>query len=347
MQKKDLYFEYPEELVATAPSKESRVLWTEWSASSLLSHEITKSELLSKISAKDILVINNTRVIPRRLWVQDEKKQKVPILFLDFNEGSWQVLFPARDYELGARFLLPKGIGAELMAKGLPQTLKVHEELSTSYFNEFGEMPLPPYILNARLKNPNSLFDAQDAAWYQTAWAREAGSFAAPTASLHFTKDDVAALKQRGVKVVELTLHVGLGTFLPVKVNDLSEHLMHQEEVKMLAQDYQQLLNAKKEGARVWAMGTTVVRALESISLGKLAKDGDFYCGSTDLLIMPPFEFKVVDVLMTNFHQPESTLLALVAAFAGLDRVKRVYRQAIRDRFRLFSYGDLTVWNKN
>ena len=182
----------------------------------------------------------------------------------------------------------------------------------------------------------------EDVRGYQTAFALKEGSLAAPTASLHFKKRDLQQLKSRGVDVSYLTLHVGLGTFLPVDGEDLSDHPMHKEWVEVPPDLALAVKKCRERGGRVWALGTTVTRALESWALQGASPQG--YEGLTDLMIQPGYSFKVVDVLMTNFHQPKSTLLALVMAFAGVSRVKEAYQWAMDHEFQLFSYGDLSVW---
>ena len=187
---------------------------------------------------------------------------------------------------------------------------------------------------------------AEDKDWYQTAWAEKQGSLAAPTASLHFSEGDIESIRQRGVRVLPLTLHVGLGTFLPVKTDDLDQHEMHFEQVSIPEEVIQAVTEAKSSKARVFALGTTAVRSIEAYAAGHLQRVGATYQGRTNLFLKPGSTFRFVDVVMTNFHQPGSTLLALVGAFAGLDRVKACYRWAIQHDFRLFSYGDFSVWLK-
>jgi S-adenosylmethionine:tRNA ribosyltransferase-isomerase len=333
MKRSDLQFSYPEELVATEPQRPSRVLWNE----SQLAHEIAWSEFLLKIPAGDVLVINNTRVLKRRVFAGE-----LEILFLNSTgENEWAVLFPSRSYKIGDQITLPLGKRVELVQKGRPQKVRALDVLDEKYFEAVAELPLPPYIQKARKLRKNI---ETDQSWYQTAWAEEPGSLAAPTASLHFSNSDIAALKARGVKVVELTLHVGLGTFLPVTAEDLDQHEMHEEYVQIPRSTWESIQTAKQEHRKIWALGTTVTRSLESAELGLLEKTDKGFSGFTRLLIQPGFQFKVVDRLLTNFHQPESTLLALVAAFASLPQVQKAYQVAIEKKFRLFSYGDLSVW---
>jgi S-adenosylmethionine:tRNA ribosyltransferase-isomerase len=187
----------------------------------------------------------------------------------------------------------------------------------------------------------------EDREWYQTAWAEVEGSVAAPTASLHFSKGALDTLKARGILVEQITLHVGAGTFLPIKSGNLQDHVMHNEWSIVPKSVQDKILRARQNGNRIWALGTTATRALESWACGKLeiSENGDAV-GSTDLFIYPGFEFKVVDGLLTNFHQPKSTLVALVSAFAGREIVLNAYKWAIENKFRLFSYGDLTLWKR-
>jgi S-adenosylmethionine:tRNA ribosyltransferase-isomerase len=230
-----------------------------------------------------------------------------------------------------------------LVEKGRPQKVETSRPLDEAYFETYGELPLPPYIQKVRSDRHTI---GEDSQWYQTAWNLKPGSFAAPTASLHFNESHLEALRQKGVTIVTLTLHVGLGTFLPVDADDLENHKMHSEEVSIPLTLLETLQRAREEGGRIWAMGTTVIRALESQARGLLQKRGDAYTGGTELLILPGFEFKMADRLLTNFHQPESTLLALVMAFAGKEKVRSVYSWAIEKQFRLFSYGDLSIWKR-
>ncbi|MCB0406831.1 MAG: tRNA preQ1(34) S-adenosylmethionine ribosyltransferase-isomerase QueA [Bdellovibrionales bacterium] len=328
-------FTYPESLVATKPSRPTRVMYSSFEGAP---SELTKQELLSHIQPKDIVVINDTKVVKKRIFTDAGEE----ILFLDEKEPNiWTVLFPAKKYALGEALLLPGDVIATLVEKGLPQTLKINRSMGFSYFEQYGHMALPPYIQKARGERKSF---KEDANWYQTSWAKNNGSSAAPTASLHFDNEDWKVLSEKGVSVASLTLHVGLGTFLPVHTEDLSDHKMHSEWVQISKGTLNQVARCKALGGRVWALGTTVTRALESWPRGYFKEDEDSLFGETDIFIQPGFEFQVVDVLMTNFHQPQSTLLALVAAFAGLEKTLSVYEWAIKKQFRLFSYGDLSVW---
>jgi S-adenosylmethionine:tRNA ribosyltransferase-isomerase len=340
MKLSDLDYPFPEELIAQKPERPTRVMWVEKESPV----EITISDLLQNFDSKDVLVINETKVSKRRVFGKTTKDE-FEILFIEKLEPCvWKVLFPASRLKKNEKVLLPDGIEMDLTQQGLPQVVTLSQDIDESYFSKYGEIPLPPYIQKARNERHHK---AEDESWYQTAWANQVGSQAAPTASLHFSKEDLEVLKSRGVAVEKVLLHVGLGTFLPVKHEDLSQHQMHFEKVFVPGDVYERLLDRKKTGGRVWCLGTTVTRSLESVAIGKVGKNssGD-YEGETDLFIREDFNFQMTDVLLTNFHQPKTTLLALVASFAGLDCVKKCYQWAIERKFKLFSYGDLTVWNR-
>lgn len=303
--------------------------------------ELENQQLMSKIRHGDVVVINNTKVVKKRII----NEEGLEVLFLDpLPDNTWSVLMPSKKLKTGGVIALPGGVEATLLQKGLPQRLQVNQSLDFNYFESHGHMALPPYIQKSRGERGSR---PEDARWYQTHWAKVEGSSAAPTASLHFNNSDWDALQQKGIKVCPLTLHVGLGTFLPVHSETLAEHTMHSEFVHIPAETLQAIEQTRFSGGRVWALGTTVTRALESLAGDWFVKQDDgSVCGETDIFIYPGFEFRFVDVLMTNFHQPKSTLLALVSAFAGRETTLHNYRWAIENRFRLFSYGDLSVWTR-
>lgn len=332
MRKTDLQYHLPESLIALKPAATSRIMLVQEKPS-----EISQAELLDYFSSGDCLVLNNTKVLKRRVFVGEHE-----LLFLsEETPGLWQILFPSRHMKLGDTLDLPEGVTMTLIEKGRPQKVRLEPRVNETYFERHGELPLPPYIQKNRGQRRNLSEDDQ---WYQTSWAQKPGSFAAPTASLHFQKDFFEKLSNKGVRICYLTLHIGLGTFLPVSAENLSEHQMHSEFVEIPYCTWEEIQNIKNQGGKIWAMGTTVTRALESASQGILQENEDGFVGSTSLLIYPPYRFQVVDRLMTNFHQPESTLLALVSAFAGLEQVKVCYQWAIERNFRWLSYGDLSVW---
>ncbi len=338
MQLSDLDFSFPQELIALEPSRSCRVAFV---GADGPPHEMAFTELLAgePFQAGDLLVLNETKVIPARVFSLND----VEILFLrQTDRDHWEVLFPAQNFKLGDSIELPDGVQLTLEQKGLPQ--KVRVKLDNDYFARNGEMALPPYIQVARGQRHNC---SQDNHWYQTEWACQPGSVAAPTASLHFTNADLQALNERGVQTAKVTLHVGAGTFMPVRTDNLEAHTMHEEWAEISAETVKQIYDTRARGGRVWALGTTVARALESHAKGQLYRQADgSSAGFTKLFIYPPYNFSLVGGLLTNFHQPKSTLISLVAAFAGLKRVHEVYAWAIERRFRLFSYGDLSVWIK-
>ena len=335
---KDLKFDYPEELIGLKPEVNFRTLVSEAGGLS----ELTKKELLDQFNEGDVLVVNETKVLKRRLF----SAEGFEVLFLEkLSPNTWKTLFPASRLKKGKTLSFPEGVELSLVERGLPQVVELNIDIDEAYFAKFGEMALPPYIQKARGERN---MQAEDEQWYQTEWAKDAGSCAAPTASLHFTNEDLEYLKsERGVQVVPVILHVGLGTFSPIRVDDLNDHDMHHEYGFISAGACKAIDEAKLHGFKVWALGTTVTRTLESWGKDKLSEDEDGnLSGLTNLFIQPGFEFSKVDILMTNFHQPESSLLALVSGFAGYENVMSAYRWAIDQKFKLFSYGDLSVWKK-
>lgn len=349
MKTDELYFNYPPELIATSPQRPSRVLFN----NTKKNLELFWPDFLNQFQAGDILVINDTKVLKRRVFSEDGQE----ILFLSSQlsdpKGSseksdtknifWNVLFPAKKLKTGQCISLPLGIVGQLIQKGIPQLIKLSEPIDEAYFDKIGELPVPPYIQKARNERHNRDSEKDS---YQTWWGNKPGSLAAPTASLHFNSQDLEFLKNRGVEILNITLHIGLGTFLPVTTESLIDHKMHAETVEIPLAHWEKIQTAKARNASVWALGTTVVRSLESQALGRFGLHGGVYAGTTDLMIHPGFTFQVVDKLLTNFHQPYSTLLALVMAYAGKDNVLESYQWAIDKKFRLFSYGDLSYWSR-
>lgn len=335
MKRADLHFSYPEELVAVEPKRPSRVMWVEGGKAS----EISIASLKDKFQAGDVLVINETRVLPRRVFAGE-----LEILFLNEVEPNlWQVLFPSAKFKVNHEFDLPGHVKMTLVEKGRPQFVRVSSQLDSRYFETHGELPLPPYIQKARAERHNQ---ASDPEWYQTAWSAVPGSMAAPTASLHFSLADLADLRSRGVAIHKLVLHVGLGTFLPVTSENLEEHQMHKEFIEISRSTWAAVDQAQLNDRRIWALGTTVARSLESAARGLLNETPQGFVGESDLFLYPGADWKVVNRLLTNFHQPESTLLALVASFCDLQTVQSTYQWAIDKKFRLFSYGDLSAWTR-
>jgi len=336
MQKSDLSFSYPEHLVATERAAVSRVMCVRGGEPS----EVTLSHILTEIGPDDLLVINETQVLPARVF----SLCGIEVLFIkSLNPLHWQVLTPMRRWPKSQVLVLPEGVEARISQGGLPQVVELSSPLSETYFDQHGDVPLPPYIHEARGEKHSRLIDKEA---YQTSWAKIKGSLAAPTASLHFSIEDLERIKKRGAQVQTLCLHVGLGTFLPIHSHNLSEHRMHHEWVSVPKATWSAVQECRQSGGRVWCLGSTVTRALESQALGLFQETDEAWVGETDLFIRPGFEFRATDVLMTNFHQPESTLIAMVMAFSSPQIVLDCYNWAIERQFRLFSYGDLSVWQK-
>lgn len=341
-----LIYDYPDRLVALEPSDQWRaLLWKESPSGSPSyqslqnSREVSQKEVFDCLQPQDLLLVNDTFVGRRRVV----SECGLDFLFIEEKDNNqWTVLFPARSAKEGQTFLLPNKVSVTLVKKDLPQTVKVSHKLDKQYFEGFGELALPPYI--QKLRKSRRTTD-QDNSWYQTDWAKNYGSMAAPTASLHFSNQDLQNWKAKGVFVEPITLHVGLGTFLPLQKENILNQSLHSEWCYIPAQTVKKIEQTCASGQRVWALGTTVVRAVESMAKGKLYQNKDkSYLGQSDLFIQPGFEFSIINGLMTNFHQPKSSLLALVCAFAGRENVLKSYEQAIKNEFRLFSYGDLSIW---
>lgn len=292
-------------------------------------------DLSSYLCPGDCLVLNDTRVLPARLYGYRSTGGRVEVLLLrPVSELCWQVLArPARRMKLGERVDFGEGLAATVLAegdKGLRELQFEYEGCFEDVLERLGQPPLPPYI--HREVRP------EDRERYQTVYARRAGAVAAPTAGLHFTREALSSLEKAGVQTVFLTLHVGLGTFRPVSVSDVEVHKMHAEPYDISAEAAEAINKARRSGGRVVAVGTTVVRALETV-----ADEHGFVeagRGETDLFIYPGYRFRTVDALLTNFHLPRSTLLMMVAAFAGRKFILAAYREALEQRYRFYSYGD-------
>lgn len=336
MKTSDFDFQLPEELIAQTPAEprdSSRLLVLDRERQTV-SHNIFH-ELPGLLKAGDLLVLNHTRVLPARLiGVKQETETKIELLLLRREERDvWEVLIkPAKRLKIGHKVLFGEGMLAAEMIGILPDgSRKVrfqYEGVFEELLDRLGRMPLPPYIRE----------QLEDQERYQTVYAKESGSAAAPTAGLHFTPELLAKLQERGVETAEILLHVGLGTFRPVKAERIEEHVMHSEYYRVLPEAAEQINRAKAEKRRVIAVGTTVTRTLESIADARgLVKAGE---GWTDIFIYPPYRFKAVDALITNFHFPKSTLVMLVSAFAGREFLLQAYKTAVRERYRFYSFGD-------
>ncbi len=334
MKKSDFHYELPPELIAQAPLPErsaSRLLLVPPAPAPFADHGVR--DLPQLLRPGDLLVFNDTRVIPARLFGSKASGGRVEILIerlLPGNEARAQI-GASKSPRAGSRIALDAGGEAEVLGReGEFYRLRFEVDAPLeAWLQRAGRLPLPPYIH----RDP----DAGDDARYQTVFARQAGAVAAPTAGLHFDQALLDALQAHGIESGHVTLHVGAGTFQPVRVDELSEHRMHSEWLNVGARLVEQVRRARARGGRVVAVGTTVVRALESA-----LHDGELrpFAGETSIFILPGHRIGSVDALLTNFHLPESTLLMLVSAFAGRERIFAAYEHAIRERYRFFSYGD-------
>ncbi len=340
MQLSDFHYYLPPELIASEPLAErsaSRLLIVNGQTGQLCDGRFT--DIVSLIQPEDLLVFNNTRVIPARLHGQKSSGGKVEVL-VERILDSHHVLAHVRASKApkaGTRLLLEAKLAAEVVGREgdlfLVRFLAIEPVLAL--LEQYGHIPLPPYIERA-----DTLADRER---YQTVFAQKPGAVAAPTAGLHFDKALLQTLNAKGVASTEVTLHVGAGTFQPVRVQDLTQHVMHAEYVEVSADTCAAIAACKARGGRVIAVGTTSVRSLESA-----AKTGALqpYQGDTRLFITPGYAFQVVDAMITNFHLPESTLLMLVSAFAGFDTIHHAYQHAVAQRYRFFSYGDAMFLTK-
>lgn len=307
------------------------------------------ADLPKLLSREKLLVVNNTKVIPARMHAVKASGGAIEILlFEEVRRNEWWVMLkPGKRVRKGTMLHVLDHFGSKtsVVLEVLEKSEEGHYRVSShgtgdllGELGRIGEVPLPPYIRRDEGTRP------EDDERYQTVFAQAAGSVAAPTAGLHFTPEILEQLRKNGVEIAEVTLHVGLGTFSPVKVESLAEHKMHEERYEIGVEAAKKIAEAKRSGRRVIAVGTTSLRVLESVA----AKHGEVIAtsGKTRLFVYPPYDFKVVDALLTNFHLPESTLLMLVSAFAapgkteGRDLIMKAYAEAIRERYRFFSYGD-------
>lgn len=336
MKTSDFYFDLPQELIAQDPLEDrsaSRLLVLDRETGQM-EHHIFK-EIVNYLNPGDCLVINDTKVIPARLFGSKVGTDaKIEILLLKRREGDvWETLVkPGKKAKPGTQISFGDGIlmgeVLEVAEDGNRLIRFTYEGIFEEILDRLGQMPLPPYITH-QLKDKNR---------YQTVYAKHDGSAAAPTAGLHFTPELLKEIRDKGVNIAHVTLHVGLGTFRPVKVEDVTQHHMH-SEFYMVEEEQAQLINrTKAEGKRVICVGTTSCRTVESAS----DENGVLHSGSgwTDIFIYPGYRFKILDALITNFHLPESTLLMLVSALAGKENIEKAYAEAVRERYRFFSFGD-------
>lgn len=333
----DFDFDLPEELIAQTPLKDrasSRLLVVNKETGDMEDKHF--HDILDELQPGDALVMNNTRVLPARLYGEKpETGGHLEVLLLTNTEGdTWETLIkPAKRAKVGTEIQFGDGRLKAVVKEELEHGGRIIEFKYDGIFLEIleslGEMPLPPYI-KERLDDPDR---------YQTVYAEENGSAAAPTAGLHFTKELLEEVKAKGVHLVYLTLHVGLGTFRPVSVDNIEEHHMHSEFYRLTEEAAKQLNEVRQAGGRIVAVGTTSIRTLETIGTkfnGEIQADS----GWTDIFITPGYQFKVVEAFSTNFHLPKSTLVMLVSAFAGKDLTLAAYQHAIEEKYRFFSFGD-------
>ena len=336
MKTSDFYYDLPQELIAQDPLEDrssSRLLHLSMKDGSVEHRHFT--DILDYLKEGDCLVVNDTRVIPARLYGhKEETGALIEILLLKRKENDiWECLVkPGKKARPGAKIVFGDGILKgeiiDVVEEGNRLIQFQYEGIFEEILDQLGEMPLPPYITH-KLEDKNR---------YQTVYAKNDGSAAAPTAGLHFTQELLQKVQEKGVKIAHVTLHVGLGTFRPVKVDDVENHHMH-SEFYVVEEDQAKLINdTKKQGGRVISVGTTSCRTLESAT----GEDGVLRAGSgwTEIFIYPGYQFKMIDGLITNFHLPESTLIMLVSALAGKDRIMAAYEEAVKERYRFFSFGD-------
>ena len=336
MKTSDFYYDLPEELIAQDPLEDrssSRLMVLDRESGNI-SHHIFK-DIIDYLNPEDCLVINDTKVIPARLYgVKEDTGAHIEILLLKRRENDvWETLVrPGKKAKPGTRLTFGDGrLKAEVIDVVEEGNRLIHfeyEGIFEEILDQLGEMPLPPYITH-KLQDKNR---------YQTVYAKHEGSAAAPTAGLHFTPELLAAIEAKGIRIARVTLHVGLGTFRPVKVEDVTQHHMHSEYYQVTQEAADIINDTKKRGGRVIAVGTTSTRTLESVA----DEDGTMHAtgGWTEIFIYPGYKFKCIDALITNFHLPESTLLMLVSALAGKEHIMHAYETAVQERYRFFSFGD-------
>ena len=335
MRTDDFDYYLPEELIAQVPIKErdhSRLLVLDKKTGEI-THE-RFDHIINYLNKGDVLVVNNTKVLPARLiGTKEDTNAVIEVLMLkDLGDNKWECLSkPAKRIKIGTIVKFSDELSAKCIdigEEGIRHFEFIYNGIFLEILDRLGEMPLPPYI-HEKLKDKDR---------YQTVYAKEVGSAAAPTAGLHFTTDLIEKIKEKGIIFEEITLHVGLGTFRPVSVEDVTKHKMHSEFYTMSKKTAEVLNKAKKEGRRIISVGTTTTRTLETV----LRDNPEFKetSGWTDIFIYPGFEFKAIDALITNFHLPKSTLVMLVSAFADKEKIMKAYEEAVKEKYRFFSFGD-------
>ena len=336
MNRQDFYFDLPEELIAQDPleDRSSSRLMVLNKESGEINHKVFK-DITSYLKKGDCLVINNTKVIPARLIGEREGTgAKIELLLLKRMENDvWETLVkPGKKAKVGTKIVFGNGLLTgeivDIVEEGNRYVKFYYNGIFEEILDQLGQMPLPPYITH----------QLEDKSRYQTVYAKNSGSAAAPTAGLHFTKELLEEIKNMGVEIANVTLHVGLGTFRPVKVDDILTHHMHSEYYEIEEAEASKINKAKESGNRVICVGTTSCRTVESAAdeNGRVKACS----GDTEIFIYPGYKFKVLDALITNFHLPESTLLMLVSALAGREHILHAYEEAVKENYRFFSFGD-------
>jgi len=341
----DFSFDLPEELIARYPKSDrtsSRLMAVNGNSGDI--SDLGFTDIIEQLNAGDLLIFNNTRVIPARMFGIKESGGKIEVLverIIDDKRFLAHVR-ASKSPKVGNKVILEDKVSATMLGRhGALFELEVLGDQSVlSVLEDIGHMPLPPYI-----DRPDEDSDRER---YQTVYNEKPGAVAAPTAGLHFDETLLAQIKAKGVELAFVTLHVGAGTFQPVKVDEIADHIMHAEYVEVSDEVVQQIANTKAKGGRVVAVGTTSVRSIESAA--KIANEKgtalDAFYGDTDIFITPGYEFQVIDALITNFHLSESTLLMLVSAFSGYEHMMQAYQHAVKEKYRFFSYGDAMFLTK-
>ena len=338
MKVSDFDYDLPERLIAQHPSEkrdESRLMVLNREKQTI--EDKVFKDVIDYLNPGDCLVRNNTKVIPARLYGKKETGANVEFLLLKrIHDDTWEVIVrPGRKLLKGAKVIFGDGILEatidDVLENGNRQVTFKYDGIFNEILDQIGLMPLPPYI-KEKLKDKDR---------YQTVYAKYDGSAAAPTAGLHFTEELLEKIRQKGVEIANVTLHVGIGTFRPVKVENVEEHDMHSEHYYIKKEDADKINNAKKNGKRIISVGTTSCRVLESIAdESGFVKETE---GDTSIFIYPGYKFKCIDSLITNFHLPESTLVMLVSALAGKDFILKAYKEAVEKEYRFFSFGDAMI----
>lgn len=338
MKTSDFYYDLPEELIAQEPMepRDTSRLLVYHRDTKEIEHRIFR-DVADYLKRGDVLVVNRTRVLPARLYAHSMSGGKAEILLLKrLDLDTWEVLVkPGKKCKAGTKLIVNGELSLEVV--GVTDTGERHVKFFydgafEDVLSRAGSMPLPPYI-HEKLKDPER---------YQTVYSKENGSAAAPTAGLHFTPELLQKIREKGVEIVEVLLHVGLGTFRPVKVEDVETHVMHSEYYEVSEEAANALNRAKREGRRIICVGTTSVRTLETVA----DMDGFVHAGKgeTSIFLYPPYKMKCVDALITNFHLPESTLLMLVSCLCSREEILKIYKTAVEERYRFFSFGDACLF---